>query len=180
MADQDLSDAFAEDVGAVLALAGACEGFATHVELLADRLAGADLSDDDVALVNRSLYRAVSATWLAGAMTVGLRMPVSAQECPHFNVVTDAEWIPLAIGAGCFQRDDPYACVLEPGHDGAHASILQEVQGTGRPVWLRWSGRDREVVSLPPCPYSFPGADPRGVDDEACKAPDGHPGEHRP
>jgi hypothetical protein len=180
MAVQEPSDAFAEDFGPVAALAGACEVFATHVELLADQLHGADLSDDDIALVNRSLYRAVSATWLAGAMTVGLRMPTSAQECPHFNVVTDAEWIPLAQGTGCIQRSDPYACVLEPGHDGPHTSVLQEMRHTGLPVWLSWSGREREVVSLPSCPYSFPGADPRGVDDEACKAPDGHPGEHRP
>ncbi|MEU7002648.1 hypothetical protein [Nonomuraea sp. NPDC046570] len=58
-----------EAVSPVTALAGACERFATHVQLLADQLAAAQLSPDDIEQVQAAVHRAVN----AAVLTTGLR-----------------------------------------------------------------------------------------------------------
>ena len=155
---------------ALIGLASACERFTTQVNLLAGQLGRIELSADGREAVQEVVERAVVAANLAAALTVGLTRPVYFAECPSYNAVSDAEWLPLTGGGHA--RHLTYQCELQPGHEGTHAA---EVQGwRGRIVWIRWDGRTRELVDLAPCPDRAP--DP---DDPECLLFEGHVGEHR-
>ncbi|MEV4094493.1 hypothetical protein [Streptosporangium saharense] len=161
----------------VIELAMLCETFSTRVAALADELAKADLSGDDLVLINTCLRKAASSSWLVGAVTFGLERRAPEGRCPHFNVVTTAEWIRLFHGDES-ARMESYECDLEAGHPGSHVSPVFQVRYAPHPVWIRWSGRDRELVELASCPVDRIGAHPNGVDDEACGLPEGHVGRH--
>ncbi|TDC82513.1 hypothetical protein E1292_50265, partial [Nonomuraea deserti] len=146
-------------VAPVAALVDACRHFATHVRLLADRLGVAELSDDDVQSVHDAVHQVFTAAGLAGALATGLQRHTSEQDCPHYNVLTDAEWAPLAE-SGRHERKVVYGCELQPGHAGAHAAHVQLLPGLDRSVWIRWDIRSREFVTLPPCPAERADPDP--------------------
>ncbi|MFI7641664.1 hypothetical protein [Nonomuraea sp. NPDC049400] len=155
------------------ALIGACHRFATHVDLLADRLGAVDLSADDAERVNDAIMRAFTVTALASSLTVGLQREANEAECPHFNVLTDAEWARLSADEmAAHDRNATYLCALQPGHPGPHVSLAQSFGE--RDVWLRWAVGVRELGDLAPCPSSAGPAD----DPELCHLFDGHPGEH--
>ncbi|MEV1179326.1 hypothetical protein, partial [Nonomuraea sp. NPDC049784] len=95
----------------VTALVDACRHFATHVRLLADQLGAAELSDDDVELVHNAVHQVFTAAGLAAALATGLQRHAGEQDCPHYNVLTDAEWAPLSEGGGR-ERKAVYGCEL--------------------------------------------------------------------
>lgn len=165
-------------VDAVAALTRACEHFATHVRLLADQLAAAELSPDDVERAGHAVHQVAAAAGLAAAVTTGLRRHTGPQACPHYNVLTDAEWAPLGDGPGAVGRQPAYECWLQPGHPGPHAAHVQEPAETYRGVWLRWDGATRELVDLAYCPARLHGEQPGGTDDECCDLYAEHAGAH--
>lgn len=172
-----------DTVAPVTALVDACRHFATHVRLLADQLGAIELSDDDVELVHDAVHQVFTAAGLAAAVATGLQRHTGEQDCPHYNVLTDAEWALLAEG-GRHERKAVYGCELQPGHPGAHAAHVQVLPGPDRFVWIRWDLRARELLTLPPCPAerADPHPDPRSpyADEPArCKLFEGHVGPHR-
>ncbi|MEV0149958.1 MULTISPECIES: hypothetical protein, partial [unclassified Nonomuraea] len=95
--------------------------------------------------------------------------------CPAYNLLTDAEWEPLADGA--LARRLAYGCELQPGHPGMHAAQAQG-EAPSRDTWLRWGDGTRELVELPNCRAVRRGPDPKGVDDEGCSLFADHAGAH--
>ncbi|MFB9631625.1 hypothetical protein [Nonomuraea helvata] len=163
-------------VDPVAALIGACHHFATHIDVLADQLSAVGvvgLSADDAERVSDAITRAFTATSLASALTVGLRRACDDDECPHSNMLTDAEWARLTAGRIAVNaRKATYSCELEPGHPGPHMSLAQSYGE--HDTWIRWADGARELVDLALCPSSVILAD----DPEPCLLFDGHPGNH--
>ncbi|MET9250264.1 hypothetical protein [Nonomuraea sp. NPDC003709] len=163
------------------ALLDASRHYAIHVRLLIDQLAEARLGADDVGRVEDAMCEVAEAAALAVAVTMGLRRHVRREVCPHYNLLTDAEWAPARDGA--LARGRAYGCELQPGHPGLHTAQFQESPVTRRGEWLRWgraAGGEavRELVDLPYCSALWRGADPRGLDDETCGLPAEHVGAH--
>ncbi|MFI6451944.1 hypothetical protein ACIBF6_10345 [Streptosporangium amethystogenes] len=66
--------------------------FATHMNLLADQLGDVEPTNDDAERLSDAATRAFTAVALATSLTIGLEREVGDGECPHYNVLTDAEW----------------------------------------------------------------------------------------
>ncbi|MEU0487538.1 hypothetical protein ABZ260_51390 [Streptosporangium sp. NPDC006013] len=164
---------FPDSTGPLTALLDACVHFATHVNLLADQLRDVELTDDDAERLSDAATRAFTAVALATSLTVGLEREAGDGECPHYNVLTDAEWARLSADeTAAHDRSAVYQRELQADHPGSHMSLAQSFDD--RNVWLRWADRVRELVDLPPCPASNGALD----DPEGCLLFRGHPGEH--
>ncbi|GAA2420324.1 hypothetical protein [Nonomuraea africana] len=112
------------------------------------------------------MHRAFTTVGLAGSLTIGLQRDAHEAECPHYNVLTDAEWARLSIDLGAHERNS----------QATRARTLSLAQSfADRDTWLRWADRGvRELVDLPPCL-----AEDGPVDDpERCLLFEGHPGKH--
>ncbi|MDP9869393.1 MULTISPECIES: hypothetical protein [Streptosporangium] len=146
MTFEDLSAGLpSEGTDPVTAPAIASEHFATHVNLLADQLGKVELNADGVELVNAAVHRAFTAAGLAAGLTIGLQRHTRDTECPHYNVITDAEWAPLTDGGG-HMRKPAYECELQPGHPGPHMAHVQIIPEPDRFIWKRQDGA--ELVPL--------------------------------
>ncbi|GAA2812791.1 hypothetical protein [Nonomuraea dietziae] len=157
----------------ITALLIACDRFHSHVTLLADQLRDVELGDEDAERVHEAVHRTFTTVGLVGSLTVGLQRDADEAECPHYNVLSDAEWARLSVDLGAHERKLAYECELQPGHPGPHLSLAQSF--ADRDTWLRWVDRGvRKLVDLPPCL-----AEDGPVDDpERCLLFDGHPGKH--
>ncbi|MDR8415070.1 hypothetical protein MTP10_40865 [Nonomuraea sp. 3-1Str] len=165
----------ADGIDAVTALLDASRRYATHVRLLVDQLADAHLVGEDAARVQDAIYAVTETASQALAVAVGLHRHPRPARCPAYNLLTDAEWEPLADGA--FARRLAYGCELQPGHPGLHAAQAQG-EAPSRDTWLRWGDGTRELVELPTCRARRRGPDPKGVDDEGCSLFADHAGAH--
>ncbi|MET8054062.1 hypothetical protein ABZU75_41450 [Streptosporangium sp. NPDC005286] len=97
------------------------------MNLLADQLGDVELTDDDVERLSDAATRAFTTVALATSLTVGLKREAGDGECPHYNVLTDAQALP----GGC--RKNPT--------EGAGASRRR----AGRRAY---SGREQRLVLI--------------------------------
>ncbi|MBB3733743.1 hypothetical protein [Nonomuraea dietziae] len=102
----------------ITALLIACDRFHSHVTLLADQLRDVELGDEDAERVHEAVHRTFTTVGLVGSLTVGLQRDADEAECPHYNVLSDAEWARLSVDLGAHERKLAYECELQPGHPG--------------------------------------------------------------
>ncbi|MET7338447.1 hypothetical protein [Nonomuraea sp. NPDC005650] len=97
--------------------------------------------------------------------------------CPHYNVLTDAEWARLtADKAAAHGRNATCLCESAPGHPGPHLAPAQSYGN--RDTWIRRVDGVREPVDLAHCLAAGIPADDLADDPEPCHLFDGHPGSH--
>ncbi|MGP3919963.1 hypothetical protein [Nonomuraea sp. 10N515B] len=103
-----------------------------------------------------AIQRVVNAAGMAAALTVGRQRHMPEAACPHYNVLTDAEWGPLSGKYVANERKLAYGCELQPGHAGPHMSEVQLVPADpDQFVWIRWTDRQRELIALAPCQAEY-------------------------
>ncbi|MEU6741364.1 hypothetical protein [Streptosporangium sandarakinum] len=105
----------------------ACDRFNTHVTLLIDQLRDVELTDEDDERIYDTVHRTFTAVALASSLTIGLQRDAHEAECPHYNVVTEAEWARLSADRA-HERNLTYECELQPGHPGPHLSLVQSLR----------------------------------------------------
>ncbi|MFI0417549.1 MULTISPECIES: hypothetical protein [Spongiactinospora] len=160
-------------------LVRACHRFTTHMRLLADQLGRVPVDDGDVTLLDEATQSARIALWHVIARSNGaLQRPTEGNECSFFTVITDAEWQRL-MESGELPREHAYECGMSADHPGPHVTFIYEAMGTFQGWWLRWRGRERELVIHPYCGEVQRGLDPDGLDDTNCLLFQGHPCPHR-